>query len=1042
MKSNRNRFMTYTALAVCTSLLWGSVATVQAADTATYEQYLSGEMSQSKKDTASSYETISISTEEELAEFAKNCRLDTWSTDKLVTLEADIQLSAYNDIMIPSFGGVFDGNGHKISGLRLTSAGSAIGLFRYIQTGATVKNLTVSGEVKPDGTGNQVGILAGVNYGRIQNCTAEGHVTGNSEVGGLIGVNQSTGEIRRSQSSAAVIGNHLTGGICGSNYGSLNNCSNSGSVNAWSSETTYSLDEITVDSLEDINNSQNIAANTDNGGITGYSEGKIYYCTNSGTVGYQHVGYNTGGIVGRLHQGYVQNCTNTGHIYGRKDVGGITGQMEPFLEVQYLGDKLSEIDTEVDKFMDLLDAAHQDLSGYGSQITSLAKDVTAKLNEVTDAAGEISGTTADLWYLYNQELSGVASDLDRLGSDLKDAQDSNAPSQDQQKADLEESLKDLIGNGSVSSGDINGDIGNIIDKIEIPDNTESYEAALKRFGDSVSERLKHVTSATNEETEGLNDNLNKLNDGLRTAGDSLRQLTDVLEETSDHASDHVDALIAQAKVLRTTISDLRDNLFEYEGISIEDTSDEAAGGDMDQLGDAPDKEESYYDTSSFQKGKITLCLNSGTVEADTNVGGIVGQIATEYDFDPEDDVTFSGVESFNIEQSVKAVVRESRNAGEIISKKDYAGGIVGRAEFGAIISCEAYGDVSSTGGSYVGGIAGASSYAIRSCYTMGNLSGKNDVGGIAGKGSDIFYSYTYPAIEYTGEYAGAIAGQVSEDGTLYGNYYVDDALGGVDNIGYAGGAEPLTYEELCQVDGIPDAFSEFTITFMADGEELASYQCHYGDSLSESQIPKIPQKEDSYGVWPEYDFSFITGNKVLEAEYEKWVGSLASEETDANGKPLVLVQGNFLPEAELRITQTEAGTYVEVGTVTEDGSFEPISGSFGVRALCEDTENTKVEILTENNQYEPADTQVMGSYLVFTMEKAGTFRMVVEKNTTKKIVVSVIAAAVVILLVILIGKKLRKKRKARKVRRQEKKKAQETASQTEGEEKAQEAEKD
>ena len=41
----------------------------------------------------------------------------------------------------------------------------------------------------------------------------------------------------------------------------------------------------------------------------------------------------------------------------------------------------------------------------------------------------------------------------------------------------------------------------------------------------------------------------------------------------------------------------------------------------------------------------------------------------------------------------------------------------------------------------MGGIAGSASYAIRSCYSMGRITGKNNIGGIAGEGCDIFYSY-------------------------------------------------------------------------------------------------------------------------------------------------------------------------------------------------------------------------------------------------------------------------------------------------------------
>ena len=69
-------------------------------------------------------------------------------------------------------------------------------------------------------------------------------------------------------------------------------------------------------------------AGTDIGGIAGFSNGVIQSCKNVGNVGYEHMGYNVGGIVGR-QSGYLDGCKNTGIVNGRKDVGGIAGQLEP-----------------------------------------------------------------------------------------------------------------------------------------------------------------------------------------------------------------------------------------------------------------------------------------------------------------------------------------------------------------------------------------------------------------------------------------------------------------------------------------------------------------------------------------------------------------------------------------------------------------------------------------------------------------------------------------------------------------------------------------
>ena len=62
-------------------------------------------------------------------------------------------------------------------------------MFRYVQEGSVVRNLSVSGTVAPGGSKSQLGILAGLNYGKLENCQVSGRVTGAAEVGGMVGAN-------------------------------------------------------------------------------------------------------------------------------------------------------------------------------------------------------------------------------------------------------------------------------------------------------------------------------------------------------------------------------------------------------------------------------------------------------------------------------------------------------------------------------------------------------------------------------------------------------------------------------------------------------------------------------------------------------------------------------------------------------------------------------------------------------------------------------------------------------------------------------------
>jgi len=1122
MRTNKGRWKKSASVLMAGILMVVCALPADAAGNYTYGQYVAGSTSEEML-AEEAYTVITISTEEELRQLAEDCQLDSWSRDKYVRLAGDIVLQETKDIMIPSFGGIFDGCGHKIENLEILDAGSAVGLFRYIQESGIVRNLSVSGRVFPNGSKSQAGILAGVNYGTILKCNVSGEVSGTEAIGGVAGVNEAAGEIRICQSTAVVTGEHYTGGICGVNNGTLNNCGNSGGINTFSPEVTYSLEDITIESLEDINDAGSVLAHMDTGGIAGYSQGKIYYCANTGTVGYQHVGYNVGGIVGRLHQGYLQNCTNVGHVLGRKDVGGIAGQLEPFLEIQYLNDKLDEIEKEVDKFMDILELTHNDLSGYSAEAVSLTRRISDSLNLASGAAGELTSATNDLWYIYNQELAGINNDLDRLNQEMGDIAEADREKAEQEKADREKAEKEKAekekaekekaekekadkenadkGNGvqednqennneNTGSGlEINGgsdqngtsqgstnqdgasqgstnqdgtsqgstnqdgtsqgntnqdgasqgstnqdgtgqekpDVSITVNgnEVVLPDHignggqdpdwgikidVESYIAALRRFGDNTSNHLSNVTTATNDISGGINENLATLNRELQSAGDSLSELTDVLTRGTEATTANLDALAEQTKVLRNSIKELRDDLFRYEGISVEDASDEEASGELEGLG-AAYVGEAYYDTSAFQQGKITLCLNEGLIEADTNVGGIAGQVATEFDFDPEEDIQISGAESFNIEQTVKAIIRESRNGGDVVGKKNYVGGVVGKADFGAVISCESYGDVSSTGGSYVGGITGASGYCIRSCYYMGMLSGKDYVGGIAGRGSDIFYCYAYPELEYTGEYVGSIAGQLEEEGMICENYYVRGNVAGVDSIGYDGGATPLSYPEFCSKEGIPEAFEQFTVSFRVDGSEIASFQCHYGEAIDRALIPEVPEKDGCYGLWPEFDFDCVTGNRVLEAEYEQWISSLASEEKDEQGRTRVLARGEFLPGAELVLSDVQGGTEVRIIYRDENGAItEEYTAPLVVRVSCDDTENAIPEVWKEN-AYVPVSAEVMGSYLEFTLEQSGIFRITIPEKEDRTGIIMIAAGVGLLLVLVLVLKAIVQHRK-------------------------------
>lgn len=333
---------------------------------------------------------IHIRTAEDLITLAKNCSLDTWSQGKTICLEADINLTGTEFTSIPTFGGTFQGQGHTISGLAMTGSGNVRGLFRYIQPSGTVQDLTVEGWIDPSDRKNSLGGLAGNNRGVLTNCAFHGTVTGADSVGGLVGVNEAEGQIINCAFSGSVTGEHSVGGIAGQNFGTVIRCENSGNINTTEVDAALDLDDL---NREQLNAAENAPVCTDIGGIAGFSTGILQSCVNSGHVGYAHVGYNIGGIVGR-QSGYLDGCVNSGTVLGRKDVGGVAGQLEPEVRLLYNQGRLGELLDALDGLRGLMDRTRNDLQGSANELSERMKTISGRAEEAREAVGDLADSAA------------------------------------------------------------------------------------------------------------------------------------------------------------------------------------------------------------------------------------------------------------------------------------------------------------------------------------------------------------------------------------------------------------------------------------------------------------------------------------------------------------------------------------------------------------------------------------------------------------------------------------------------------------------------
>ena len=384
------------------------------------------------KTTESVENTLTISTTEEFLAFSENCRLDSFSKDLTVYLDADIDLTGVDFEGIPIFYGTFDGKRNRIKGLSITDDGSVKGLFRYVEETATVKNLIIEGKINPDGSRSMIGGLAGSNKGTIKNCAFSGNVTGADSIGGLVGINDLSGLIENCQVYGTIHGDHFVGGIAGENFGVIRNCSNLTKINTTVEENSVDISDITLDSMT---SSESAVTATDIGGITGSNKGVLRSCENHGNIGYPHIGYNIGGIAGS-QAGYITDCTNYSKVLGRKETGGIAGQMEPCTTLDYDADTLQILEGQMNRLSVLTDRAAANVEKNSNvsddDLDTLSKEIDTAQNALDTLSSNNGVSDPDKIIAAQSTLAGSLSNIletsEKIANDNQDT--SNTLSKD------------------------------------------------------------------------------------------------------------------------------------------------------------------------------------------------------------------------------------------------------------------------------------------------------------------------------------------------------------------------------------------------------------------------------------------------------------------------------------------------------------------------------------------------------------------------------------------------------------------------------------
>ena len=200
-------------------------------------------------------------------------------TDINITLDKNIDLTGKDWTPIGtsfdnSYTGTFDGGGHTITGLTITTKDQFVGLFGYLNRAGTVKNVVMEGiQITSNHIFGNTGGVAGFSWGTIENCSVSGSVSGTKCVGGVVGA-QKAGSITGCSSSATVKGTVDVGGVAGEKWGSMTAC--------------YATGNVTLE----IDSPKNLSG----GGLVGFNGGSgVLACYATGNV------TSTGSSTGNVH---------------------------------------------------------------------------------------------------------------------------------------------------------------------------------------------------------------------------------------------------------------------------------------------------------------------------------------------------------------------------------------------------------------------------------------------------------------------------------------------------------------------------------------------------------------------------------------------------------------------------------------------------------------------------------------------------------------------------------------------------------------------
>ena len=978
-------------------------------------------------------------------------------------------------------GGLFSniGTDGEVRDLNLTGSfrqhtNSSDGISTENIMGDIMKNAGISG-VSPTISTGITGAIAAVNSGLIVNCSFEGTLSGQKSSGGIVGQNNDTGTIDTCANAGTVSGYESTGGIAGENKGVIKNSRNTGKINPKAEETTR-----------------------ETGGIAGYSTGVIEYSTNEGEVGCEGYGTNAGGIAGKQNgmisecknTGLVGAKKNSGGIVGIfvpfTDTDIITDDLKTEWEKQK-----SDLRREADKLRDNLKKSADDLSdsfgkfnlglpGVSSSesgdklidsITKYIEEKSDRRDDMTDGLNDLAGALENAINERSarRELENQVRDsLNSLSESITNVSDSMSNAMNR-TADLADNIDTLTDNLTVLTNDTSAILATMSDnssrRTDSLDNVStSLSAALDRM-DLDTEALDDAAQALLNLTRTLDDVVDDLEDISDDAAAPLRKLRNEINQIIrdiENGRTNAKELKKKLEELRDTISEkIKDKLPTAAPVNVgraildelfvtayaENDDD---GNRLLNLDEVIDTERIKEEMKKVISVDVTLdrhvageytdtalvknCINTGEVHSTENAGGIAGNVGVEKLRKSGETLQLPDGKTVVSDLAVKATISSCINDGEVYAKERFAGGIAGASNVGIIKSCLGAGEVCAENDGYAGGIGGDVNSSILFSIGAARLSGKNDLGGIAGSGSVIRNCYSLASFDGDAERIGMIAG--SADGDVKNNCFISEEVGGIGGASYETNAQNIPFESMKCTDKLPeqmnmffnddwvsepDCFPQikalaetdaaviglqiralsakyaetvFTVNFIVDGENVRTLKKEYNESLADDEIPTLTGADGRYPHWNRDTSRPIRRHTDFKAEYNDATMTIASEEDP----PILLVEGNFSESTTVTVSQAEVTADFSGYIKGNAYSFridpkKDALGGFRLHVLSRDSDSLAIGIVTDG-QPEVIECERDGSYLVCDMASPQSFVILSRPGRAVPLTLLIIFAAV------------------------------------------------